>query len=734
MKRLSFLLLNTVFIPGATLAQEVTDLDPIILEGDGNAPQGPYGVVSTDTASRLPVDVQRTPRSVSTVTQEQIKEQGAVTLEDSLTYSAGVNAGIYGLDGRYDEFAIRGFEAQNAGIYRDGMPLRTYSFSGWRTEPFGLEQIDVLRGPTGDLYGANEPGGLVNGQSKRPKFSDEIIVQSRVDDKGSMGFGFDLNRAPSDTWAFRTVFWGGKEETRYDGIDGARLFFAPSVTVEPSDDTKLTVFAQYQKDNVPDNYVLVPELGSRSPNPVASYGPETYTGLKSKSDIETTQKFIGYEFEHNFGAATFLSRARYATNDYRYDTTIIGAVGASAFLGRTPGADPTAVDLALLTNFDVDDASTQLSFDNALRYEFDTGSVSGTLLAGVDHYRVDVDSKITYGNAGALFLTNGFYVGPGTPGNPNPFAAVIPSYLKQDIRQTGAYLIGNADIGDRTTVQASLRHDWVDTESEQLILLTTAPRSFKTSESFTSGSLGLSYEIQDGLNVFASASRSFELPPVGEEAETRNPLKIETANSYEIGLKYQIGDRGSLGLTLFNVDKQNVGYRPDPFSFNYQQIGKLRSRGLEFEGQAELGNGFAIMGSYTYNDAEILESLNASIIGNQFARIPQNSGSIWVTKAVEEGPLDGVTFGFGARHIGKRYSDQSNKIEHEAVTLLDAGISYERENLTVGLTARNLADKEYVAYCTPATGAALLGEAARYSNLCSYGKEREIALTATFEF
>ncbi|GMO72048.1 hypothetical protein BwSH20_55340 [Bradyrhizobium ottawaense] len=121
---------------------------------------------ATGTKTNTPLI--ETPQSVSVVTQDQIRDTGARTVGEALAYTAGVQTQPYGFDPRYDQFLIRGFAANQYGNYRDGLRQGNGSFAYFRNEPYGAERIEVMRGPSSVLYGANEAGGMVNYVSKMP--------------------------------------------------------------------------------------------------------------------------------------------------------------------------------------------------------------------------------------------------------------------------------------------------------------------------------------------------------------------------------------------------------------------------------------------------------------------------------------------------------------------------------------------------------------------------------------
>ena len=117
--------------------------------------------------------------------------------------------------------------------------------------------------------------------------------------------------------------------------------------------------------------------------------PELYGGNPSSDSIETTQNFVGYEFEHDINdQLTFSSRARYAHNDWANNTEYGGLFVNSALLAGF-ASPPSAVDTAAMIKFDTDQEAEQLSFDNALVYDFGTAHGEGSIAVGFESYRAE---------------------------------------------------------------------------------------------------------------------------------------------------------------------------------------------------------------------------------------------------------------------------------------------------------------------------------------------------------
>ncbi len=184
--------------------------------------------------------------------------------------------GAYGSDSRSDWLLVRGFTPAR---YMDGLALPEGSGTGiTRIEPYGLEQIEVLKGPASVNYGAMPPGGLVNYVSKRPTEDTlrEVEVQVGSDDlrQVAVDFGGKLNE--SGTLLYRLTALGRNSDTPVDFIHDDRYYVAPAITWKPDDANELTVLARYQKADTKAGAGFLPAAGTLLPNPNGRIRPSLY--------------------------------------------------------------------------------------------------------------------------------------------------------------------------------------------------------------------------------------------------------------------------------------------------------------------------------------------------------------------------------------------------------------------------------------------------------------------------
>ena len=149
----------------------------------GRAEQSITGPIDGIVANRSSVGtktnaaISEVPQSISVITRDEMNKRGVQDFNSAVAYTPGIRAIDYvGGQGAPDIY-MRGFRSFNLfGVYRDG--LRS-GFNQYDTdfETYGLERIDVIKGPASVLYGQMAPGGMVNLTSKRP--TDEAIHEIR---------------------------------------------------------------------------------------------------------------------------------------------------------------------------------------------------------------------------------------------------------------------------------------------------------------------------------------------------------------------------------------------------------------------------------------------------------------------------------------------------------------------------------------------------------------------------
>lgn len=213
------------------LSLPTTDIKGFALGNALGSMEG-YNATHSQVATKTSTALLETSQSVSVVTREQMDDQGSQTVAQAMRYTPGVLTNPYGATHRFDYVAMRGFNDGSVdNIYLDGLKSMGDSgtYSTMQVDPYFLERVDILKGPSSVLYGRSSPGGLVALTSKRPLYEPYHQVQATVGTQGQRGMGFDFSGPVDDDKriAYRLTGLADKSDTQFDHVKEKRYALAP---------------------------------------------------------------------------------------------------------------------------------------------------------------------------------------------------------------------------------------------------------------------------------------------------------------------------------------------------------------------------------------------------------------------------------------------------------------------------------------------------------------------------
>lgn len=668
---------------------ETTQLAPIVLQSGSSAKgtrveQRGYVATNSASATKTSTPIAETPQSVSVITRGAMTDRAVQTVADSLLYSANVNGQRYGNDPRSDYFTIRGFGAD---LYLDGLRIpqvanQTGGYAGFRIEPYFLNRVEVLRGPSSALFGQTNVGGVVNMISKDPSETAGGEVYTRFGSYKQKEVGFDAT-GPLGTESGLTYRVEGvlrDSDTMNDFGKNDRVAISPTVKWSPDDATSVTIYGAYMKDDAGQVPSLIPAAGSVYANGLGLKIPRNFSdGDASLAIYDKETAYIGYRFEHAFSDdLTLRQNFRYSYLDVNYQNLFGSGLGDDQrTLSRTVyNAQPTLNALALDTN---------------LEYKFDTGPASHTLLGGIDLQWQNLvnDTGSRAGPTLDLFdPTYGLGVEPAT----------FTTHLDQTQRQVGIYLQDQIEL-DRFRLTVGGRQDYVENDSDSTALASGVTTEYKRNHKAFTGRIGAAYVFDNGIVPYALYSTSFS--PVLTLAS--KPLKPTKGELKEIGVKYAPqGEDFSLTLSAFEATQQNVVNR---IAGEYYQTDEVRVRGIEVEASATLWDRLNLTAAASWQDPEVTRSETASQVGKMPYTVPKQQQSLFVSYDMPmPDAWDGkLTVGAGARRVGKTAGDTANTFFVPSYTLADAFVRYEHDRYSFQLNGYNLGNKTYVAGCNTTT-------------------------------
>ncbi len=687
-------------------------------------PVSGYNATRSATGTKTDTPLRQVPQSITVVGAEQIRDQGAQSVQDALRYVPGTVADAYGFDSRTDSVFIRGTEAAD---YLDGLrrTFNYYSFN-YRIDPYFMERLEVLRGPASVLYGQAPVGGIINGVSKRPQNeqSGEISIEYGTFDFKQVKFDTTGLVSSDGKWSYRLTGLARDSETQVDYVDDDRYAIQPAITYRPDGNTAITLLGHFQKDKTGSSSQFFPIVGTLFPNENGrTISRDRFVG--EPSDYYNTDVASGTLLvEHKFNSVFKLQHAsRYADihNDYDstyavfWDTTYLEP-DIPGFVGGTPYIPGSNEERLYRTRWKAITDTQTFNQDTNLEGKFSTGIFAHKVLGGVDYSHF----QASQGTASALDL-NGINVynpvygqsvllGADCSGATTILSNLeICSYADQKVTQTGLYVQDQIRVGNWIAVLGA-RKDWIDNE---------AGGSTQKDDAVTYRA-GLMYEFGSGFTPYFSYGESF-VPVVGTTSPANGSKSFDpqAGRMYELGFKYQpTGANFAINSAIYDIEESNR-LESDPVNTGFSvQTGAIAIKGFEFELTGRITENLKVVGGYSYTQARYDD--NSAADGNQIESVPKHLASMWGIWEFDQPYLKGWSVGAGVRYIGESW-DSTNTIKVPDVALFDAMVAYEEEDWRWSINARNLEDKEYFSTCLSR------GD-------CWYGNARTITTGLTYKF
>lgn len=662
-------------------------------------PWGPtpgYVARRATTGSKTNAALAEIPQSISVIGTQEMDDKGITTLTEALQQTPGVNVSPFGFDSRAPDWVVlRGFDGWYTSSYRDGLIQNVgITFLGVQTEVYGLDRIEVLRGPSSVLFGKGDAGGVVNRVSKQPDpdAPNEVVLQLGRYDRKQLAADVGGDIDADGRLRYRLVALGLDTDTQDAYPNGKRMgqerqYLAPSLRWQLSPDTRLTLQAEHLRDDASDDVQYVTGADGR-PTDVKEGDPKY-------SRMVTLSNAVGYRLEHQLNDRwTLRQNLRYAHR----------AMNKRHILSSLDG---DGVTLLRQARHDIESVR-ELAVDTSVEGHLNTGAIGHTLLAGFDWDRSDVRWRRKRDWTTSLDMNNPVY------GINIPDPVTLAADTRVTSTQLGLYLQDQLRLDEHWLLTLSARYDRVRSETDDRLASSVTHQDDKAS----TYRAGLSYLVGNGWVPYVGYTESF-VPNLGVDSGGQ-PFSPSEARQIEAGVKYlPEGLPLSFTAALFNLEKsQVVSY--DPATFEPRQIGKVRSRGLEVEAKAELSRNLRMTTALTLLDMEVLKSADSSEVGNFQILTPEQTASLWLDYTLPVEALRGISIGGGMRYIGKRWNDIANTSSEPAYTLFDAAVRYDTGPWRFALNVTNLFDRSYYA-----------GKA--YGSFYR-GAERNVLLTARYRF
>ncbi|WP_264565335.1 TonB-dependent receptor [Flavobacterium sp. N3904] len=655
------------------------------------------------------------------------------------------------------------------GFYVDGV---YYARPAATTLDFiDIEQIEVLRGPQGTLYGKNTTAGTFNIKTKKPSFTTGANFEVSYGNYGFLQAKTSITGALAKNLAGRLSFSGTQRDGLIENIVTGRYVnelnnqgFRGQLLFTPSESIDITLSADYTSQK-PDGYAQV--IAGVAPTQRAAYRQFYAIIADLNYTLPTTNAFdriidhdTPWRSEQQLGGASLNVEAKIGEGTLTSTT-------AWRFWKWNPSNDRDFTGLSALAKSQ--GFSKQDQWSQEVRYAGNvTSSLSGVI--GVYAFGQEVQSdplqieesgddqwRFAQSTTSPLWKTPGLLNGYGikTYSDLNTFSGAVFGQLDWAITERLHVLPGLRYNYDQKKVDYSrVTYGGLQTTDPALIAIQQSVYSnqaFKADVDDTnfSGNLTVAYKVSDRINTYATYAKSFK--PVGMNVgglPTLAGLPIlelavvlpEEVNHYEIGVKTSPSANSILNLTLYDTEIKNyqTQVQSPELGVNRGYLANaagVRVRGAELDASIFLNKHLTFNGALSYTEGIYTDFKNAPLpLEETGAKIPLKdiSGSDLPGISRWAGTLGGEYSGSGKLfgNNGKFFvgldafyrsgfsssPTPSIYLVVPSYALFNARIGFRAsDGLSVFLWSRNIFNKDYYEQLLPAGGnagqyAAVLGD------------------------
>lgn len=655
-------------LPTVAIQPSKNELDEVVIDGNYKKTQKP------SSSLRLRTPIQKLPQNIQVIPNDLLENQMVTNiLEGAFRNVSGVSNIEHW--GHFARLNMRGFRLP---AFRNGVNIQD-SWGPLSEDVFMVDRIEFVKGPSGFMMSAGEPGGFYNVVTKKPtteKIARVSFMGGSFDTyRGAVDLGGSLTKDQRLTARFNAMYQHTGSHRAYE--TSSRVGIAPSLAYKISDKTSFLTEFSYQKVNtlIGAAYTFAPVSSGyasvdRNFSMVDSNFPTT--DIKEVSLLNR----ITHQFNDRWSV-----EAQYVAMNYNQ-------VGASAWI------------VALQNNGDAirsvgiwDALSESQFFQLYTNGQFNTGAFEHHIMAGFD---------FTEKEYFADFSQRGSMDSPSQPFNifnPTYGDRVFPVFDRSTPLKDRAnvYTYG-------TRIRSLYAQDEIHFLSNRVRVTLAGryselvPKDAATISKVTPR-LGISADITPQITAYGLYDQSF-LAPTGtpRPGVTFDPVE---GSIYEVGIKTRFLDnRISSTLTGYFITKNNLSVA-DPTNATGErfsvQLGEVESKGIEFDMNAQITEELNLLLNYANTNAKVSKSPYPNTVGNRIAGHAKHITNGWLN--YQFNPASTLK-GFGIS-LGYQYQiDRStwawaadNQTDLPDYFRLDGALSWQHKQWRVGVNVNNILNK-----------------------------------------
>ncbi|MEE8288570.1 MAG: TonB-dependent siderophore receptor [Nitrosomonadaceae bacterium] len=625
-----------------------------------------YATPRSTTAMKTDTLLRDTPQSVTVITQKQLQDQAPLSMTEAMRYVPGI--GVSSGEGNRDAVVFRG-NRSTGDFYIDGMRDDVQHFRDF----YNIDRIEVLKGPNGMIFGRGGSGGVINRVRKKANWAPIHEIKFSAGTYDHKRFSLDVGHVINDMVAIRLNGLFEDSENFRDGFELQRYGVTPTITIKPTNRTKVVIHAELFDDERIADRGIPSFMGS----PFNTKRSTFFGGPVARSPTDTTAMSIGMLIDHKFNNnVTIRNRTHYANFDKFYQNVFAGSSVNTAGM-VTLGAYNSTTERENFFN------------QTDLLLSFDTWRFNHKMVTGVEVGRQVTDQVRLRGHFNGVSTTE--VVSASFPNTATPI-----TFFNRGLQDSNNHVsnsLVSVFIQDQIEILPQLhavlgvRYNRFEVDFKRKDFLQP---ELKSRDDLIDPRFGLIFKPIEQVSIYGSYSLSHQ-PRAGDQLKsitvTNATLAPEKFTNIEGGIKWDILPNLAATTAFYQLDRDNVILPTGIAGVSFLGKGS-RVRGVEAGINGQITDAWSIIGAYAYQEGT-LDATNKTL-----GELPKHTYSIW--NRYDFTPWFGAAFGVIGR--SNMFTTTTNAVTLPAFTRVDAAL-YGRINkyLRAQVNIENLFDVNYIA-------------------------------------
>jgi iron complex outermembrane receptor protein len=683
--------------------KQQADKDLEVIEVKGRA-QTLYRASQSSVGTRTDTDLELIPQNIQVLPEALIRDQAARQVTDLYRSMSGVSAFSY------SGVTFRGFRQDE--ILYDG--VRGDPFNGFAVpQLFNVQEVQLLKGSSGALYGSSAPGGLINYVTKKPQRTAKNQLELGLGNDDYWQGSLELSGPLTEQQAYRFGYYRDSEQPFRWNTKVENEILDLGYLIDLTDSTSLTL----QYNTVTQDYQGARLRGVPTDDQGNFLGDRAWNHNEATDfqslEADVWQVRADHEFNSNW--RTDLTWRHYDNTELQnyhepfcsYDTDGDGVVDYCRRQFRDQRRENTA---------------DSVTWNNIV--EFSTAGLNHQLLIGADTMTQDsyflgrnVQPIEQGGKALGISVINPVY--GLTSAADYDIDSIKSTPTETTAVRQGFYLQDQLDLTASWNLLLGVRWDSFEDKNNMA--------SSKVDGSDSSWRVGSTYQLTDWVRLYALKGTGFSPQATASQVpEVGGPFEAEQSSIVEAGARFSLLDDAiRLNVATYEMIRNNI-LQADPRGDvggdgrdDQIALGEVKSKGVEVDLLGDLTDSWVLNLNYAYNDTRIVESTSAitNAVGDKFANAPQHQIGLW-----SRYELDSINSAIAA---GMDYVSDQLSIDGQHVksyTVFDMSWQTRWQQWLFQANVKNLFDKTY----------ATAGFIERTGHFP--GEPRRLIVTASYQF